>query len=196
MRKIFRKAILSLCILSMGLVFANCSTLGNFGKNIDSNTLTQIITALVTDLVGQKGTVYTFSGSGTAQQLVMRSDGQYNSAGDATNYKANMKVTTNNTFANLEIPAIKLKGCKMSIVTFYNLSMTTATNSTSLTVGDNTTADGTITIDGATYSVSNVYMETTVTNQKLTITMMSIYFGENNQYVMNLTYTGNGVTEQ
>lgn len=196
MRKIFRKAILSLCILSMGLVFANCSTLGNFGKNIDSNTLTQIITALVTDLVGQKGTVYTFSGSGTAQQLVMRSDGQYNSASDATNYKANMKVTTNNTFANLEIPAIKLKGCKMSIVTFYNLSMTTATNSTSLTVGDNTTADGTITIDGATYSVSNVYMETTVTNQKLTITMMSIYFGENNQYVMNLTYTGNGVTEQ
>ena len=195
MRKFFRKAILSLCILSMGLVVANCSTFGNFGKNIDSNTLTQIITALVTDLVGQKGTVYTFSGSGTAQQLVMRSDGQYNSAGDATNYKANMKVTTNNTFANLEIPAIKLKGCKMSIVTFYNLSMTTATNNTSLTVGDNTTADGTITIDGATYSVSNVYMETTVTNQKLTITMMSIYFGESNQYVMNLTYTGNGLTE-
>ena len=56
---------------------------------------------------------------------------------------------------------------------------------------------------GAEYPIYQVYIEyeneqlkTTVTSQKLIIPIMSIYFGENNQYVMNLTYLGNGVTEQ
>ena len=61
MRKIFRKAILSLCILSMGLVNVSC----------DSETITELITILITNLVGQQGTTYTFTGSGTAQELEM-----------------------------------------------------------------------------------------------------------------------------
>lgn len=187
MRKFFRKAILSVCILSMGLVNVSC----------DSDTITELITILITNLVGQQGTTYTFSGSGTAQELIMQSDGQYQ-YGNATpaKFSGNFSVTVNNTLANMTVPGMTVNGATISAINFYNLSMTATSNNTTLDVGDSTSAEGSLTVNGTTYEVSNVYMETTVTNQKLTITIMSIYFGESNQYVMNLTYLGNGVTEQ
>ena len=194
MRKIFRKAILSLCILSMGLVNVSC----------DSETITELITILITNLVGQQGTTYTFTGSGTAQELIMQSDGQYQ-YGNATPSKFNgtFSVTVNNTVANMTVPGMTVNGATMSAINFYNLNMAATSNNTTLDVGDNTSAEGSLTVNGTTYNVTSVYIETekeelrtTVTNQKLNIPIMSIYFGDNGKFAMNLTFAGNGVTQE
>lgn len=194
MRKIFRKAILSLCILSMGLVNVSC----------DSETITELITILITNLVGQQGTTYTFTGSGTAQELIMQSDGQYQ-YGNATPSKFNgtFSVTVNNTVANMTVPGMTVNGATMSAINFYNLSMAATSNNTTLDVGDNTSAEGSLTVNGTTYNVTSVYIETekeelrtTVTNQKLNIPIMSIYFGNKGEFAMNLTFAGNGVTQE
>lgn len=194
MRKFFRKAILSVCIFSMGLVNVSC----------DSDTITELITILITNLVGQQGTTYTFSGTGTAQELIMQSDGQYQ-YGNATPSKFNgtFSVTVNNTLANMTVPGMTVNGATMSAINFYNLSMTATSNNTTLDVGESTSAEGSLTVDGAEYPIYQVYIEyeneqlkTTVTSQKLIIPIMSIYFGPNGEYAMNLTYTGNAVTEQ
>ena len=131
MRKIFRKPILSLCILSMGLVNVSC----------DSETITELITILITNLVGQQGTTYTFTGSGTAQELIMQNDGQYQ-YGNATPSKFNgtFSVTVNNTVANMTVPGMTVNGATMSAINFYNLSMAATSNNTTLDVGDNTSA--------------------------------------------------------
>ena len=194
MRKIFRKAILSLCILSMGLVNVSC----------DSETITELITILITNLVGQQGTTYTFTGSGTAQELIMQSDGQYQ-YGNATPSKFNgtFSVTVNNTVANMTVPGMTVNGATMSAINFYNLNMAATSNNTTLDVGDNTSAEGSLTVNGTTYNVTSVYIETekeelrtTVTNQKLNIPIMSIYFGNKGEFAMNLTFAGNGVTQE
>ena len=187
MRKIFRKAILSLCILSMGLVNVSC----------DSETITELITILITNLVGQQGTTYTFTGSGTAQELIMQSDGQYQ-YGNATPSKFNgtFSVTVNNTVANMTVPGMTVNGATMSAINFNDLSMAATSNNTTLDVGESTSAEGSLTVNGTTYDVSSVYMKTTVTSQKLTISEMSIYFGEKGEFAMNLTFAGNGVTQE
>ena len=194
MRKIFRKAILSLCILSMGLVNVSC----------DSETITELITILITNLVGQQGTTYTFTGSGTAQELIMQSDGQYQ-YGNATPSKFNgtFSVTVNNTVANMTVPGMTVNGATMSAINFYNLNMAATSNNTTLDVGESTRAEGSLTVNGTTYNVTSVYIETekeelrtTVTNQKLNIPIMSIYFGNKGEFAMNLTFAGNGVTQE
>ena len=194
MRKIFRKAILSLCILSMGLVNVSC----------DSETITELITILITNLVGQQGTTYTFTGSGTAQELIMQSDGQYQ-YGNATPSKFNgtFSVTVNNTVANMTVPGMTVNGATMSAINFYNLSMAATSNNTTLDVGDNTSAEGSLTVNGTTYNVTSVYIETekeelrtTEKKKKLNIPIMSIYFGNKGEFAMNLTFAGNGVTQE
>ena len=85
---------------------------------------------------------------------------------------------------------------KTATINFYNLSMAATSNNTTLDVGDNTSAEGSLTVNGTTYEVSSVYMKTTVTSQKLTISEMSIYFGDNGKFAMNLTFAGNGVTQE
>ena len=96
----------------------------------------------------------------------------------------------------MTVPGMTVNGATMSAINFYNLNMAATSNNTTLDVGDNTSAEGSLTVNGTTYEVSNVYMETTVTSQKLVITLMSIYFGPNNEFAMNLTFAGNGVTQE
>jgi len=178
MKKLFRKALLFVSIISMGAFSVSC----------DSKT----ISAIFNNLIKLQGTTYTYSGNGTVQELILQSDGESYQYGNATpsKFTGSVVLTVNNTLAELTIPSMTVNGASMSQVKFYNLAMQSTNNATKLDVGDSTSADGTLTVDGTTYSVSNVYIETAVTSQSIAITILSIYFGDNNEYAINITYTG------
>lgn len=193
MKKIFKKCIVCLSILTMGLTSVSC----------DSDAITEILATLITNLLTQQpGTTYTFSGQGTNQLLKADSSVNtgYVAGGKESTFKCNMTLTiaTDNT-CTLTIPAMTIDGgASMSEVTFSNLVMTAATSSTKIDTGDSSTGLGTLTVNGQSYELSNVYMETSsgATNEKLSIATISIYFGENAEYVVNLTnYNGTAVTE-
>lgn len=193
MKKIFKKAIVCLGILSMGLTSTSC----------DSETITQIIGALITNLLTQQpGTTYTFSGKGTNQLLIASKDSNtgYIAGGKESSFTGNVALTiAKNNTCTLTLPAMAIDGgAKMSEVTFSNLSMIAGNENTKIDTNENSTGLGTLTVGNQTYELSNVYLETSAgaTNQKLNLATISIYFGENYEYVVNLTnYVGNVVTQ-
>lgn len=185
--KCIKTTVLVLLTAFMPLAFTSC------GENTDWREIASLI---LNNLLGQQGVTYNFIGTGTMQVLQNTSGANgFVNATEKLAFQGTLPLTVNNSTATLQLPSMTLGKYQMSNVTFSNLVLRAVTNGnvteyTSIEVGDNTTADGTITVDGNSYPVSNLYLQAKATNTTLTITAMSIYFGQNDEYAVNVVFTG------
>ena len=182
MKKFFVKAALCLSIGTLGLTTASC------GSEDLSGIVNELITQLITNLVGQKGQVYNYSVKGTAQRLD-KSGNSYVNNTSAKAFTATLPVTVNNSTAMFVLPAMEIDGIKMTDITYNNLTLTAATNGeyTSMDVSNNLEVSGTATINGTEYPARDLYIkEACLTSAGIYITTMQIYFGENGEYVLSL----------
>ena len=185
MKKIISRSILCATLL-MGSIFAT---------SCDSETIAAIIAQLL-----NTGTTYTFSGTGNAASLIgtgTNTDGSYNYASDGTGtVQTNIQVSvaSSGSTATMVIPSFKCGSFTMSQVTFSNLVLSTNGNYNTLSVGESSSADGSITYNSQTYDVCNLYIECKLNDSEIIISSMSIYFGDE-KYVINLPFSGKVVTQ-
>ena len=188
MKKVFKSAMLVLAMLTTGLVTTSC----------DSETLQQIIGMLF-----NTGQTYTYSGSATSQSLT----GSYNSGEwhyvnqnhdtQLTNMTVQLQSSTTGT---LTLAPYTDGAVTVQQITIYNLAMTAAADQsyTSLSIGENSTIDGTIQYNGVTYTAANLYIEKAQATSGNISLKMTLYFQtantEDYQMAINLTYTGAAVT--
>lgn len=118
----------------------------------------------------------------------------------ATEYNpAQMHLTASNGMAGntmgLVIPAYTDGKVTVNQITVSGLVLTTSNTGQTLSTGDNSTIDGTIVINGTTYTSANLFIEkATVTQSSLSVTM-TIYFagasdGDDYSKAINYTFTG------
>lgn len=180
-----------LAIGSMGLVTTSCG---------DDEVISAIIQELITNLIGQRGEVYNYQASGMVQKLYKASaDGGYVNGAAAAKFNALIPVTVNNNTADIVIPAMNVDGINMSQVTISGLVLTAGTAYTTMSMSDEGVGvEGTATINGNVYNVTNLYIDTAnLTSEKLTMKTFQIFFGDNLEYVVSLTnVTGEAVSNQ
>ncbi len=198
MKKSFKGVCLALAILCMGGVTTSC----------DSESLTQVLTTILGNLFNT-GETYTFTGTGTSQALTGSiNSGKWtyinsstsNSTGTSNLSSATVSLTCNTT-ANLTLPAYTDGKVSVGSITLYNLTMSTnsAQTLTTLSIGDNSSIDGSITVDGVTYTGYTVYLgKAEATSESINLEM-TLYFqgasdGEDCSKAINLTYTGIGTS--
>lgn len=193
MKKVFKSALLVLTMLTTGLVTTSC----------DNETIQQIINTVIGNLFNT-GQTYTYTGSATSQSLT----GSYNSG--KWNYVNQSKNTqlTNMTVqlqskqtGTLSLAPYTDGDVTVQQITIYNLTMTAAADQsyTALSIGDNSTIDGTIQYKGTTYTAANLYIEKAQATSGNISLSMTLYFQDPNktddyQMAINLTYTGQAVT--
>lgn len=204
MKKFFKKSIVLLCLLGAGVGMTSC----------DEDTVQSIINEIVGIITNNKTQSQDFQYVGTlnAQLLVSDGKGGYTTPGEGqafsgTQLPVTEKVTTVTTgdkmsdgsvqneqtssvrTADITLPAFSVDGASMTEVNFASLDCTLGSkNVRTLSVGDNTTGTGSLTVGGQTYDVSLVYLEGTFTESTYDISVMSIYFGDS--YVINITFSG------
>ncbi len=187
MKKFFARTLICTMLFGAGFGFTSC----------DGETIAALIEQAVSLL--QQGTPYTFSGNGMATSLLGPADdnGTYQSDASVTLTGLTSQVTVNSTStaATLTIAGFTCGSLQMEDVTFSNLVLGTSSDgkSNTLAVGDNSSATGSVTYNGQSYDVTNLFIECTLNDQKINITQMSIYFGNESNYdicVMNITYEG------
>ena len=171
----------------------------------DNGGIAQILGTLLTNLLGQQGTVYNFTGNGTMQVLkntaAAGTDPVWTKVTESLTFQGTLPLTVNNTAATLQIPALNLGGNQMSQVTFSQLVLTAHSSGqtvdyTKIDTGTSSTATGTLTVNGTAYNVSNLYIDAKATNETMTVKGMSIYFGDNFEYVVNVVFTGTAAAQQ
>ena len=191
MKKTFKYAAIALAFLCTGSVMTSCDG--------DDNILTQII-----NLIFNTGETYTYQGTATSLSL----DGSTTSEGWTGNY-INSNQPTSRTLqvslkagntAELTIPAYTDGKVTVNTITIYNLAMTASSDNsyTVLSIGDNSTIDGTITYNGVTYTAANLYIaKSQVTSGAISLDL-TMYFqgsGEDDySKAINFTYTGAAIT--
>ncbi len=191
MKKFFKKAFVMLSIMGMGLTATSCEeVLGNLDW-----------TTLLTEILGNvfnNGTTNVYQGNYTLQHLVSNGKGAYELESEKLGFQGTgITVTqTRNSTINMVLPGTDGIGeATMTDVTVYNLEFVkdekTGTMTNAIDLGDNSSIDGKVTVDGKEYAASNLYIKATITDSKLTITEASIYFGENLEHVINVTFAGN-----
>lgn len=191
MKKFFKKAFLMLSIMGMGLTATSCEEVMG---NLDWTTL-------LTEILGNvfnSGTTNVYQGNYTLQHLVSNGKGAYELESEKLGFQGTgITVTqTRNSTINMVLPGTDGIGeATMTDVTVYNLEFVkdekTGTMTNAIDLGDNSSIDGKVTVGGKEYAASNLYIKATITDSKLTITEASIYFGENLEHVINVTFAGN-----
>ena len=197
MKKTFKCVMIALAMLSAGTVITSCES--------DDNFLSQIINMLF-----NTGETYTYQGTATSQILqgsTTEDQGWRGNYINATNNNPTGISTISSMQTSLEcgqtakltIPAYTDGKATTSTITIYNLVMTASTDNsyTNLSIGDNSTIDGTITVDRQTYTAANLYIEkATATSGQLAFTG-TIYFAnaDNTDYAIaiNFSYAGSSV---
>lgn len=191
MKKFFKKAFVMLSIMGMGLTATSCEeVLGNLDW-----------TTLLTEILGNvfnNGTTNVYQGNYTLQHLVSNGKGAYELESEKLGFQGTgITVTqTRNSTINMVLPGTDGIGeATMTDVTVYNLEFVkdekTGTMTNAIDLGDNSSIDGKVTVGGKEYAASNLYIKAIITDSKLTITEASIYFGENLEHVINVTFAGN-----
>lgn len=193
MKKFFKKAFVMLGIAGMGLGTTSC----------DSETIEALLPVL-TEIIGNvfnNGTTNVYQGTYSLQHLTTDGKGAYTLDSDKLVFNGTgITVTkTNQNMVNLVLPGTDGIGdATMTDVTIGNLEFVTDKSgavTNQIDLGDNSTIDGTLTVGNKTYTASNLYIKCTLTADKLTITEASIYFGDNAEMAINVTFSGNIVTE-
>lgn len=190
MKKLFKSALLVLALLGAGTVTTSC----------DSETLQQII-----GLLFNTGQTYTYQGTATSQALTgSYSSGEWhyineNKNTQLTSMTAQLQSSTTGT---LTLAPYTDGAVTVNQITIYNLTMTAAADQsyTALSIGDNSTIDGTIVYNGTTYTAANLYIEKAQATSAGLVLSMTLYFQAANtddyQMAINLTYNGQGVETQ
>lgn len=189
MKKIFTHVAFFICAT---LMLSGCQTVQQMAQNPDLQNIAKAV--LTTMLTPQQGTTQNYSGTLSAQLLQKNASGEYifvNGTGKKTPSTATLPVTSNATSAGIQIPAMTIDGAQMSLVQIANLANTNGT----IAVGDNTSADATLTVGGKAYPISAVYFDgcTFTTDGTFTGKTMQIYFGANSEFVADMTFTGKAV---
>lgn len=146
---------------------------------------------LITNLTGQNGESYDYQCNGKIQPCIINGE-QYMPMGSGTplSYSGTITVKATQSTATLTVPAVNVDGVTIGQVTISGLTLTAVGESyTSLSVPDQgVSAEGSITVDGKTYEISNLYLEDAkLTSQELAITNLQLFFGEGEEYLINMT---------
>ena len=187
-----RRTLLAACLLAAtALLTTSCET----AKQVLANEQMQMLMKnVIVNMMGQRGTTYSYTGQGTQQQLTLKAGGtafqDYNETTKAAAFKGTLPVTINNTTANITIPTMKVGNGTISALTISNMVLAQDNAGTKISVGDNSMIDGTYTVGGTAYKASNLYIDALITSQQLNVTLMSIYFGDKGEQVVNVTFNG------
>ena len=186
------RKLLAACLLAVtALLTTSCET----AKQVLGNEqMQQLMKNVIVNMMGQRGTTYSYTGEGTQQQLTLKAGGtafqDYNETTKSAAFKGALPVTINNTTANITIPTMKVGNGTISALTISNMVLAQDNAGTKISVGDNSMIDGTYTVDGTAYKASNLYIDALITSQQLNVTLMSIYFGDKGEQVVNVTFNG------
>lgn len=187
MKKVFKLAFVALATLSLGSMMTSCD---------EENGIISIIKNLL-----NPGESYTYTGTAASQSLTGSYDKEeWYRINDKDSQFSNMQVTlkSTQTDATITIPAFTDGKVSVSATTIGGLTQTLNEEKTLTTLGidmSTTTINGTITVDGTTYTIRNLYFEkaaATTTSLELAITL---YYGtdsegDNYSKAINFTYTG------
>lgn len=198
MKKIFVKALSLILVLAACGSMSSCAVLSSVASSeltkqvLNSDLTKQVLTAVLQTYVNGQGTTYNYSGNFAAVVLKKGADGQYafvNGKGTATTTAGTCPLIVGQV-GTITLPAITADGGTMSDVALGNLTIGGTQGAQTLTVADNTTGQGTLAIDGKTLSLSSVYVECKYDTAGTMKYDMSVYFGENLDYAVNVSFEG------
>jgi len=187
---------MALCALSMSFSMTSC----------DNEELMNILGELLTQYLNGQGVQRNFTGTATGMYAMVSTDGGQNFKFiDEKNQSATASMTLpvklGNNAAQVDFPAVTVNGISFPATTVANLNATVNNGQTgiNITVGDNTTANGTLVVDGVEYPIYNIFVDNFIftTNETtgastITAKQLQLWYGtpETRIYVVNYAYTG------
>lgn len=190
MKKIFKRISLVLMLGAMGLTTTSCS------EDI-INTIVQIIGGMF-----NQGETYNYNGQSTAVAMVFVGNVEKQNNTDETQFN-NTSVSlvakqgqSGNT-ADITLPdftwnSIQVKGLKL-----YGLNLTTTNNVSTLSIGQETTIDGTFTYGGKTYTACFAEIKGAEITQSQMALAVVAQFDDGNDNTMQIAFSfaGNIVSQ-
>ena len=172
-------------------VMSGCQTVQSIAKN---ENLKNVVSTMLTNYVGGIGTTTNYSGT-LSSQLLKKSGSSYvfvNSNGNYATQTITLPVIASSNVATITLPEQTIDGAKMSQVSVGNITISKSGTTSTITVGDSSTASGTLTVDGTIYNISGAYLD------KCTYTdagafeggTIQFYFGTDNEYVASFKFSG------
>lgn len=188
MKKSFIKT--ALCGIVIASTLTSCQALQTIATN---ENVKNVVTTLLTNYVQGQGVTTVYNGT-LQSQLLKKKDSAYltvNSKGDFASQTAAVTIIAGQ-MATITVPAQTVDGATMSQVSLGNLIITKNGTSSTITVGDNTTANGTLTVSGTPYSISGAYLEKCTYTEAgaLEAAVIQFYFGTNKEYVASFKFAG------
>lgn len=196
MKKLFTKVAIFVAALAFPFTLVSC----------DNEELMTILGQVLEQMLAGQGTKYNFTGTATNAFVLTSNDGgenyvyldEKNINGTINNVK--IPVTLGNNAASMEFPSVTVNGITFPATKVANLLAAADGDYINIGVGDNTTADGTLTTPaGGSYPIYNIYFEDVkfTTNQTtgvstLTAGTIQLYYGtkETPLFVVNYSYNG------
>ena len=188
MKKTIKLAVLALATLTMGSVMTSCDEVTNLIQQLFNPGETYTYTGT--------GEAYTMNGSSKTGEWQLINENKT----ALTSAQVVLKCGSNT--GTITLPNITDGKASMQNGVIYNLALNNENASkTTFDFGENTSIDGSLVIDGKTYTAANLYIEqekTYVTTTKMVLEF-SIYFDddEDGDYskVVNFTYEGAAASE-
>jgi len=207
MKKTFKLLAIAFAAMSMGTVMTSCSEDGSGG--------------FLSRLFGLfSGETYYYTGTLTSQALDGSSNGdgwsgsyinatQSNTTGTNSYSAKQITLKSTSSAATLTIPAYTDGNISVSEISISNLTQTTNEAQTLTTLDidtESTRIDGTLSFNGATYTIGYVYItKADATTTSLDLEMTLYFYGDNDKdgsgnvldysKAINFTYKGVGQTE-
>lgn len=190
MKKTFRKVALFAGIVVATSSLSSCQTVATLATN---QQVRQVVSTLLTNYVAGQGTTSVYNGK-LSSQLLKKSGENYttvNAKGTFATQAANVTIVAGQT-ATITVPAQTIDGAAMSDVALGNLIIAKNGTTNTITVGDNTTANGTITVNGTAYNISGAYLDACSYTDagEFDGGTIQFYFGPNKEFVANLKFSG------
>lgn len=183
MKKFFTKVMVALCLFGGSFSFSSC----------DSDVIGEIIGTLLPELIGNiwGGSGETNNYVGDFSEQLLKADGSsFIAATEAESYSGTTIAASVNkqNQISITIPG-HTNSTKTFTITDIVLGNLEIAEGGALSVGDNSTISGSITVGGKSIEATNCYIKSTVTSGNLSISEMSIYFGDD-VYALNVKFEG------
>ncbi len=185
MKRIFKTMLLALVLIGGGMSVTSC----------DEETISQILGLLL------GGTTYTYSGTATLECFGPGENGGFREIVKGTaSLQPSITSASDNT-CTLVIPAFKLGDVTVNQMSFGGLVLTANSASTeniiSISEQNGYSVDGTMIYDGVEHQISGLFIkEGSKASTKSTSFMISVYFDEAGDYAVNVTFSGESITNQ
>lgn len=190
MKKSLFHAALCIAIVAVAATLHSCQTLQSLATNENVKT---VVSTLLTNYVQGQGTTTVYNGT-LESQLLKKNGSSFltvNSKGNFASQAAAITVIAGQV-ATISVPAQTVDGATMSQVALGNLNIAKNGSASTITVGDNTTANGTLTVNGTTYPITGAYLEKCTYTEAGTLeaALIQFYFGEGQDYVASFKFKG------